>query len=333
MAEINFNCFQVNKLPDGQLSHSIKQISLDDWPAGDVVIKVSHSSLNYKDALAAAGHPGVAGKLPHVPGIDAAGVVAQSTDSRYAEGDAVLVTGYELGAPAWGGWSEYIRVPADWVVRMPSSLSPKAAMALGTAGFTAAQCVRELQGRDVEPDSGPVLVTGATGGVGCLSVRLLSKLGYEVHAMTGKAEMADNLKLLGAHAVHSRDILTDNPKRPLLSAKWAGGVDTVGGSPLVAFLKSTKINGCVAACGLVAGDQLDATIYPFILRGVSLSGVTSASCPRTAREWIWDQLNSDWNVELPEEWIEEVTMQELPAAIDRIRQGKISGRVVVRIAD
>lgn len=333
MIGLNFNCFQVHELPDGQLSHSIKQISLEDWPAGDVVIKVAHSSLNYKDALAVDGHPGVAGKLPHVPGIDAAGTVVDSTDSRYAQGDVVLVTGYELGAPAWGGWSQYIRVPADWVVRMPSSLSTKAAMVLGTAGFTAAQCVRELKGRNVEPESGPVLVTGATGGVGCLSVRLLSKLGYDVHVMTGKAEMTDRLKQLGANEVHGRDVLTDNPKRPLLSARWAGGVDSVGGSPLVAFLKSTKINGCVAACGLVAGDQLDTTIYPFILRGVSLAGVTSASCPRSAREWIWDQLNSEWEIALPDEWVEEVRLAELPAAIERIRQGKITGRVVVSIDD
>ena len=331
MQNIEFRCFQVSQAAERQVRHSIETIQIDDLPAGDVVIRVAWSSLNYKDALAASGHPGVAGELPHVPGIDLVGTVMESSDSRYAEGDSVLITGYELGAPAWGGWSEYVRTPADWVVPMPSELSPREAMTIGTAGFTAAQCVRELQMREVTPESGPVLVTGATGGVGCCAVRLLASLGYEVHAITGKSKEVERLKSLGAAEVHGRELLDDNPKRPLLSAKWAGGVDTVGGDMLVAFLKSTKINGCVSACGLVAGDKLATTVYPFILRGVSLAGVTSAGCPRPAREWIWDKLNSDWQIALPDDWVEEVTFEELPAAIERIQSGKIAGRVIVRI--
>ena len=331
MEKLEFKCFQVNRTTDGQLSNTIETITTDDLPPGEVVVQVAWSSLNYKDALAASAHPGVAGELPHVPGIDAAGTVVSSTDSRYAEGDQVLVTGYELGAPKWGGWSEYIRIPADWVVALPTQISAREAMVLGTAGFTAAQCVRELQARGVPADAGPVLVTGATGGVGCCAVKLLSKLGYEVHAVTGKTEMHERLKALGAADVHGRDLLADNPKRPLLSARWAGGVDTVGGSMLVALLKSTKINGCVSACGLVAGDQLDMTIYPFILRGVTLAGVTSASCPRPDREWIWSQLNSEWQYSLPEDWVAEVSMNELPSAIDKIQGGGVAGRVLVRV--
>lgn len=327
-----FSCFQVYRNDGGELRHRIARISPDQLPVGDVLIRVSWSSLNYKDALSAGGHPGVAGPLPHVPGIDAVGEVESSTDDRYQPGDAVLVTGYELGAPAWGGWSEFIRVPADWVVRLPEQLSPRAAMILGTAGFTAAQCVGELQTNGVQPGDGPVLVTGATGGVGGMAVRLLSKLGYEVHAVSGKASAVERLKKLGAAEVHGRAVLQDNPKRPLLSAKWNGGVDTVGGDMLVALLKSTKIGGCVSACGLVAGDQLGMTVYPFILRGVKLAGVTSSSCPRPAREWIWQQLSGDWQVELPEDWVEEVALADVSAAIERIQRGEIAGRVVVRVA-
>lgn len=326
-----FSCFQVSKTADGELTHAIKSVSTADLPQGDLLIRVEWSSLNYKDALAAEGHPGVAGKLPHVPGIDAAGIVEQSADSRYQPGDKVLVTGYELGAPAWGGWSELIRVPGDWAVPLPASMSTRDAMVIGTAGFTAALCVRELITNGVKPESGPVLVTGATGGVGAFAVRLLSQLGYEVHAVSGKRELTDRLKQLGAIEVHPRDLLADDPKRPLLSAKWAGGVDTVGGEMLVAFLKSTKINGCVAACGLVAGDKLPTTIYPFILRGITLAGVTSSSCPRDVREWIWHQLDQHWDLKLPENWVRDVNLADVAAAIHEIKQGKIVGRVAVKV--
>lgn len=327
-----FRCFQAIKTEDGKIRTKIQSIGLADLPAGEVVIRVHWSSLNYKDALGAQGHPGVAGPLPHVPGIDAAGVVESSADERYQTGDPVVVTGYELGAPAWGGWSEYIRVPAEWVVPLPSNLDLRAAMVLGTAGFTAAQCVRELQTNGVQPEAGPVLVTGATGGVGVFAVRLLSHLGYQVHAVSGKEECYQSLRELGASDVLPRSVLQDHPKRPLLSAKWAGGIDTVGGEPLVAFLKSLRVNGCVAACGLVAGDQLPTTVYPFILRGVKLAGVTSALCPRIPREAIWTRLANEWRVTLDDRWVEQVSLTELPQAIERISAGKIAGRVVVEIA-
>ena len=328
----DFTCFQVSKTDAQDLLHHVETVSLDDLPEGDVVIRVHWSSLNYKDALAAQAHPGVAGPLPHVPGIDAAGVVAASSDSQFHVGDQVLVTGYELGAPAWGGWSEYIRVPAEWIVRLPDGLDLRSTMVIGTAGFTAAQCVRELETNSVTPDSGPVLVTGATGGVGVFAVRLLAQLGYEVHAVSGKASHHQALMDLGVTEVHGREILQDNPKRPLLSATWAGAVDTVGGQLLVALLKSTKVNGCVAACGLVAGAELNTTVYPFILRGTKLAGVTSSLCPRAAREEIWRRLAGPWQLELSDDWVDQVTLRQLPEAVQRILDGKVAGRVVVRVA-
>ncbi len=331
MSDQEFRHFLVERTSDGQLRHKIATTTLDVQPPGDVVIRVAWSSLNYKDALAAQAHPGVAGNLPHVPGIDAAGTVESSDDPRYQSGDEVLVTGYELGAPRWGGWSERIRVPGDWIVPLPDSLSSRDAMVIGTAGFTAAQCLRALELAGVSPERGPVAVTGATGGVGTFGVKLAAHAGYEVHAVTGKTNFEAKLKLLGAHETLGRDELEDNPKRPLLSARWAGGIDTVGGSMLAALLKSTMIGGCVSACGLVGGDQLSMTVYPFILRGVSLAGVTSSSCPRSIRESIWEKLSGDWKVDYPEDWVEEIEFADLPDAIKRIRGGAVAGRVIVRI--
>lgn len=329
MRDMEFRHFLVERASDGQIRHGVKNTTLAAQPAGDVVIRVAWSSLNYKDALATRGHPGVAGELPHVPGIDAAGTVIASADPRYDEGNSVLVTGYELGAPRWGGWSEVIRVPADWVVPLPDTLSARDAMVIGTAGFTAAQCLRALQLAQTSPDDGPVIVTGATGGVGSFAVQLLSHAGYEVHAITGKRDAAEKLRALGATAIHGREELADNSKRPLLSAKWAGGIDTVGGNVLVALLKSTKIGGCVSACGLVAGDQLPMTVYPFILRGITLAGVTSSSCPRSTRDWVWRKLAGDWNVDYPASLVQEVKLEDLPQAVEQIESGKVFGRIVV----
>lgn len=332
MTDADFRHFLVNRDDDGQIRHRISSTSLTEQPPGEVVIRVQWSSLNYKDALAAEGHPGVAGDLPHVPGIDAAGVVASSEDARFTPGDEVLVTGYELGAPRWGGWTEYLRVPADWIVAKPANLSLRETMVLGTAGFTAAQCLIALQKNEVSPTDGPILVTGATGGVGSFAICLLSQAGYEVHAVSGKPDAGSRLQPLGAASVHARNEFEDNPQRPLLKARWAGGVDTVGGSTLTCLLKSTRIGGCVAACGLVAGDQLPLTVYPFILRGVALAGVTSASCPRATRERVWELLASEWKVAYPEDWVREVTLDEIASAIEQIKQGGVSGRVLIRMA-
>lgn len=333
MSEAKFTCFLVSQSGDGSIQQDLTQIKQEDLPPGDVLIRAQWSSLNYKDALAAEGHPGVAGKLPHVPGIDVAGLVEESSDDRYQKGDAVLVTGYDLGAPAWGGWSEYVRVPAEWIVPLPQGLTLRQTMVLGTAGFTAALCVHELLRNDASPDGGPIAVTGATGGVGVWAVRLLSLLGYEVHAITGKTNMSELLVKLGAAQVLGRETLKHNPERPLGKTRFAGGVDTVGGDMLVALLKSTEVTGCVSACGLVGGDKLTMTVYPFILRGVRLAGVTSSLCPRQPREQNWERLAGRWKTELPAAWSEEVSLTGLKDAIAKMKAGAATGRVVVRIAD
>jgi putative YhdH/YhfP family quinone oxidoreductase len=328
-----FDCFQVRRDDSGQVQGAVTAIETEQLPAGDVLIQVEWSSLNYKDALAAAGHAGVVRRLPHVPGIDAAGRVLESTTPEFAPGQAVLVTGYELGGGVWGGWSERIRVPAAWVVPRPVELSAREAMILGTAGFTAAQCVLRLQQNGIVPASGPIVVTGATGGVGCLAVKLLGKLGYRTTASTGKLQEADWLKQLGAETVVGRDELQTPPDKPLGAARWAGAVDTVGGETLASLVRSTQVNGCVTACGLVAGAQLPLTVFPFILRGVVLAGVTSQNCPMPLRLEIWRRFAQDWRLANLSSLAREVQLQGLPEAIDQIRAGQIRGRVVVRLTD
>jgi acrylyl-CoA reductase (NADPH) len=327
-----FPCYCVRRDATGGIHGQLETIGLADLPEGEVLIRVAWSSLNYKDALAAQGHTGVARQLPHVPGIDAAGTVVSSSVAPLRVGQAVLVTGYELGAGHWGGWSHYIRVPADWVVPLPPELSPREAMILGTAGFTAAQCILRLQQNGVSPQSGPVLVTGATGGVGSLAVKLLGQLGYAVTASTGKFHEAPWLRQLGAaECVGRGEILTSSDK-PLGAARWAGAVDTVGGETLASVLRTTHINGCVAACGLVGGTDLPLTVYPFILRGVVLAGVSSQNCPMPLRREIWQRLATDWRLTDSEALAREIDLAGLDAAIAQILAGQIRGRVVVRLS-
>jgi putative YhdH/YhfP family quinone oxidoreductase len=290
---------------------------------------VAYSSLNYKDALACQGHPGVVREFPHVPGIDCAGTVVESAVGEHRPGEDVLVTGYELGAGRWGGFAGYVRVPADWIVPLPAGLALREAMIYGTAGFTAAQCVTAIVERGIRPDRGPVVVTGATGGVGSLALAILSKLGYEVAAVTGKADRHDWLRRLGAKQVLSRGDVLDMSDRPLLSARWSAAVDTVGGRPLATILRSMQHRGCVAACGLVAGAELSISVYPFILRGVTLAGIDSAKCPRQERIEIWQKLAGPWRVERLEEIANEVTLDELPTAVERILAGQVVGRTLV----
>lgn len=294
-----------------------------------VLIEVEYSSLNYKDALACRGHRGVVGSLPHVPGIDCAGRVVQSDAPSFSPGQGVLVTGYDLGAGRWGGYSGLVRVPAEWPVPLADGLSTAQAMAYGTAGFTAAQCVMAIESR-VAPADGDVVVTGASGGVGVFAVALLAKLGYRVVAVSGKAELHDALRALGAATVVGRDAVLDESDKPLLSERWAAAVDTVGGEPLRTLLRSTRHRGVVAACGLVAGADLPLTVYPFLLRGVTLAGIDSAKCPREPRLEIWRRLAGPWRVELPPEWVQTVTFDDLAPAVDRILAGRSAGRTLVR---
>ena len=335
-----FCCFLVQRpadlqLPDRPLPEVVRGMTWlprSELPSGDVCIRVQFSSLNYKDALAAEGHPGVVRQWPHVPGIDAAGIVEASHSDQWKPGDEVLVTGYELGAGHWGGWSQYIQVPAEWVVRKPAELSLRQAMSFGTAGFTAALCLRELQRHDVQPHKRPVVVTGASGGVGCLAVALLAKLGYPTIAVTGKEAAHDWLRRLGATQVWTREqLLALDRDRPMLSAQFGGAVDTVGGRALEVLIRSLDVNGCVAACGMVAGHELALTVYPFILRGARLSGITSALCPRPLRLEIWDRLAGEWNLAELDRLVTEIGMENVDDYVGRIRHGNLQGRVLISI--
>jgi acrylyl-CoA reductase (NADPH) len=325
----DFPCYLVRRGADGHVSARIESIRHDQLPDDDVLIRVAFSSLNYKDALACQGHPGVVRSFPHVPGIDCAGVVVESASDEYRPGDEVLVTGYELGAGHWGGFSEYVRVPAEWVVRLPAGLTVREAMIYGTAGFTAAQCVTAIVDRDIRPDRGPVVVTGATGGVGSVAVALLAKFGYDVEAVTGKPEHHTLLRSLGARKILSRDDVSDTSDRPLLAARWAAGVDTVGGKPLATILRSVDHRGCVAACGLVAGAELELTVYPFILRGVTLAGIDSAKCPRPQRLEMWQKLAGPWRLEQFDALVNAITLDDLPGCVEKILAGQLVGRTIV----
>lgn len=325
----SFPCYLVRKDADGRVTAQVEAATWDDLPEGDVLLRVAYSSLNYKDALACQGHPGVVREFPHVPGIDCAGTVMESSAHEYRPGDEVLVTGYEFGAGRWGGFAAYVRVPAEWIVRLPAGLPLRDAMIYGTAGFTAAQCVTAIVERGIGPDSGPVVVTGATGGVGSLAVAILAMLGYEVAAVTGKADRHDWLRRLGAKQVLGRGDVLDTSDRPLLSARWAAAVDTVGGRPLATILRSMRHRGCVAACGLVAGPELPLSVYPFILRGVTLAGIDSANCPRPERLEMWQKLAGPWRVERLGELADEATLDELPERVEQILAGQIVGRTLV----
>ena len=324
-----FPCYLVRRGADGRASARVESITQDQLPEGDVLIRASYSSLNYKDALACHGHPGVVRSFPHVPGIDCAGAVVESASDDFRPGDEVLVTGYELGAGHWGGYAAYVRVPAEWVVRLPAELTLREAMIYGTAGFTAAQCVTAIVERGIQPDRGPVVVTGSTGGVGSVAVAILAKLGYEVDAVTGKAEHHDFLRRLGAKRILSRNDVMDTTDRPLLAARWAAAVDTVGGKPLATILRLIDHRGCVAACGLVAGAELELTVYPFILRGVTLAGIDSAKCPRPQRLQMWQKLAGPWRIQQLHELAHEITLDELPACVEKILAGQLIGRTVV----
>ena len=326
-----FPVLMVRRDSSGDATTAIEYLEQADLPAGEVVVDVQYSSLNYKDALACRAQPGIVRKLPHVPGIDCAGTVRESSDSRYSPGDVVLVTGYDLGAPAWGGFAGRVRVPADWVVPMPDALTPRDAMTYGTAGFTAAQCVMAIQLRGIGPDRGEVVVTGASGGVGSVAVAILARLGYTTVAVSGKPEQAELLTNLGAVRVIPREEVNDRSDDPMLSSRWAAAVDTVGGNTLATLVRTLKYRGCVAACGLVGGIELSLTVYPFLLRGVTLAGIDSAKCPRGPRMEAWEKLSGDWNVsEKLKPLSREITLADVPREVEAMLAGENHGRILVR---
>lgn len=325
-----FKAFWVEK-HDKEFTHQVIERSVSDLPEGEVLIHVQYSSVNFKDALSAKGVPGVSRNYPHTPGIDAAGKVAESSSDLFSEGDEVIVIGYDLGMNTPGGFGQYIRVPGNWVVKLPKGLTSRDAMVLGTAGFTAALCVEKLERMGAKPEDGPVIVTGATGGVGSVAVSLLSKLGYEVVASSGKADKVDYLKDLGASAVIGREELQQEDKKPLSAPKWAHGVDTVGGEILSNLIKSLQYGGSVAICGLVASPVFSAAVFPFILRGVNVLGIDSVELPLEEKQKIWHRLATDWKPGKLSSMTVEIGLDELSDTIERIFKGQVSGRTLVRL--
>ncbi len=323
-----FNAFWVEKNDDG-VTHSIIERSVDDLPAGDVLIKVAYSSVNYKDALSAKGMPGVTRNYPHTPGIDAAGTVVSSTDAAYKEGDEVIVIGFDLGMDTAGGYGEYIRVPAGWITPLPSGMSLRESMIIGTAGLTAALCFDKLLQMGATPADGPVIVTGATGGVGSVAVALLASQGFEVVASSGKADKVDYLKRLGASEVIERQALSEENKRPMDAETWGHGIDTVGGEILSNVIKGLKYNGSVAICGLVASPAFNTTVLPFILRNVNILGIDSVQLPIDIKTRVWNQLAADWKVPGLEDMVVETGLDGLSAVIDTIFAGGVTGRTLV----
>jgi len=329
----NFNALVVRETQDNQFVRSIEERRIDDLPPGDVVVQVLYSSLNYKDVLSATGNRGVTRKYPHTPGIDAAGIVADSASDAFKPGDQVIVTSYDLGMNTAGGFGQYIRVPAGWVVPLPQGLTIAEAMVYGTAGFTAALSVWNLMENCVVPESGDVLVSGATGGVGSIAVSILAKLGFSVTAINGVVDETDYLKEIGAKNVIPLEEATDTGGRPILKSLWAGGIDTVRGDILTTTIRSTKYGAAVTCCGNVASADLPLNVYPFILRGVRLIGIDSQNCSMAVRQIIWQKIASEWKLDRLPTIATEASFEELNDKIDLMLQRKHLGRTIIKMTN
>lgn len=330
--EKSFRAFRVSELENG-FKREIIERQIGDLPEGDVLISVKYSSINYKDALSSTGNRGVTRHYPHTPGIDAAGIVEDSTTEAFSKGDEVIVTGYDLGMNTDGGFGEYIRVPAGWPVKLPEGLTLEESMMYGTAGFTAALSVYKLL-QTVKKDDGDILVTGGTGGVATIAAKILVKLGFDVVMATGKADsQQEALMKLGIKSVVSRNDVADSTGKPMLKSRWAGVIDTVGGSTLASVLKTTHYNGVVTTCGNVGGDQFESSVYPFILRGITLCGIDSVQCPMDMRINIWDALAGPWKSDTLSNMITTISLEELDNSIDDMLQGKHTGRMVLKHKD
>lgn len=338
MKNKTFKALVVHESPEKTYSRGIEERTLANLPAGDVLVRVKYSSLNYKDALSASGNKGVTRRYPHTPGIDAAGIIEDSGVAEFAPGDEVIVSCYDLGMNTPGGFGQYIRVPAGWVVRLPRGLSLRESMMIGTAGFTAAQSVATLMSQDVSSMSRNVsdkprkiLVTGATGGVGSIAVYLLAQEGYHVVAVTGKKKAEQYLIELGAKEVLLRSKAIDTSGKMILKGKWDGVIDSVGGEILATAIKSTKYGGVVTCCGNAASPDLPLNVYPFILRAVCLHGIDSASCSLEIRQKIWQKLANEWKITILDRLCQEISLEKLDKAIDAILAGTLTGRVLVNL--
>ena len=328
---MTFTALVVEKAEDGTTRAGIQTLDDSRLPAGDVTVAVEYSTVNYKDGLCLGSGGGLVRTYPHVPGIDFAGVVEASDDARYTPGDRVVLTGWRVGEAYWGGYAQKARVKADWLVPLPEGLTTRAAMAVGTAGFTAMLAVMALEDHGLKPGQGPVLVTGAAGGVGSVATAILAHLGHEVAAVTGRPETADYLTALGATRIVPREELAETVKRPLEAETWAGCVDAVGGAMLARVLGQMKYGASVAAVGLAGGVGLPATVIPFLLRGVNLLGIDSVMRPYADRQRAWGQIARDLPMDKLEAMIQPATLADLPALGAAILKGQVKGRVVVDV--
>ena len=329
---MSFRAFIVSENPDGSPHYEIGERAISSLPENDILVRVTHSSLNFKDALSASIHKGITYEYPHTPGIDAAGYVEEDRTGTFAQGDPVIVTGWDLGMNTSGGFSEYIRVPEHWVVPMPVGLTPREAMIYGTAGFTAALSIYRLERHGLRPKTGDVVVTGATGGVGSMGVMMLAESGYSVTASTGKADAEEEyLRSIGASAVIDRSEIDDRSGKPLLKRRWVGAIDTVGGEPLSRLLAAMDYEGGIATCGNVAGNELTTSVYPLILRGAALIGVNTSTTPKELRTELWNRIARDWKPSFIDSMSEEIPLDQLEEEITRILRGERSRRAVVRI--
>ena len=327
------NAFVVEKVGDDEFKSSIQDVETPKCEKNEVVIKVTYSSLNYKDALSSVGNPGVSKHFPHITGIDVAGTVFESTSPIFKVGERVLVTGYDMGMNSNGGHAQYVKIPASWVARIPDAISDREIMTFGTAGLTAALSVNELIENGIKPESGDILVTGATGGVGSIAIAILSKLGYNITAISGKKERIDFLKKIGANEVILREEFEEESKKTLLREKYAGVVDTVGGKILANALKQIKYDGVATCCGLTSSHELNTNVFPFILRGVRLIGIDSVECKLEKKQAAWEKLASRWKINSLNSIINEISLDEIKAAYEHLLSGKAVGRYVVKIKE
>ena len=325
-----FNALVVEKTEDGTHAE-VRSVSYDDLPAGDVTVSVDYSTVNYKDGLCIGPGGGLVRTYPHVPGIDFSGTVETSDDPRYDVGDAVILTGWRVGEARWGGYAQKARVKADYLVPLPNGLTTRQAMAVGTAGFTSMLAIMALEDHGLKPGQGPVLVTGAAGGVGSVATAILANLGYEVAAVTGRPETGNYLKELGAETIVDRSELNETTKRPLEAEIWAGCVDAVGGAMLARVLGQIKYGGSVAAVGLAGGSSLPTTVIPFLLRGVNLLGIDSVMQPYENRKRAWDRIATDLPLAKLEAMVSSATLSDLPALGRDILKGNVKGRVVINV--
>lgn len=324
-----FKAYRVTEDDAGKFHRSIVDRSLQDLPEGDVTIKIHYAALNYKDALSFSGNKGVTRKYPHTPGIDGSGTVVDSQSDNYKPGDKVIVTSYDLGMNTDGAFAEYIRVPASWIVPLPNGMTLLDSMIIGTAGLTAGIGLHKMEKMGQRPENGPIVISGATGGVGSMATGILAKAGYEVIASSGKPELVDYLKSLGAHQVVDREFINDDSNRPLMKPGWAGAIDTIGGNTLATLVKGCQSEGNVAACGLVSSPVLPTTVFPFILNGVNLIGIDSATYPREERLHVWQKLASDWRLPDLNDLATLCSLEALEPYVEAMLQGGSKGRVVV----